>query len=263
MKKCEFSETQFVIGYSRELFNSFAYFFPFHYEIYAPSTKEEKRWASDLILRHYNGRRYRFSEFYQFKRSKYFDSEVFSDLSGKTKIDTSVTPKHGFNIYNTKATRQFNTLQKLAKKRKYRVYYCAPMFHTLSEYNRYFSASNIQNNSKVFNLSQKHFQSAKIALDSNHTVIFDRNSSHICSDPIEIESSIASERNITYQESQYNENPQYSLERELKELHSFAVEEINNLQLNENFEQPEINLFEVRDMLITYFNIHWFPFLTP
>lgn len=263
MKKCEFSETQFVIGYSRELFESFAYTYPFYYTIFAPSTKEEKKWASDLILNHYKGSSYRYSEFYQFKRSKYFDSEVFADLSGKAKIDTSVAPKHGFNIYNTKATRQFNTLQKLAKKRKYRVYYCAPMFHTLAEFNRYFSSNNIQNNSKVFNLSQKHFQSAKIALDSNHTVIFDRNISHICSDPLEIESSLASERNSQYQDSLNNEQTRYDLEREIKELYSFAVEEISNLQLNENFARPESNLFEVRDMLITYFNIYWFPFLIP
>lgn len=210
MKKCEFSETQFVIGYSRELFNSFVYFLPFHYELYAPSTKEEKKLASDLILKHYNGSKHRYSEFYQFKRSKYFDSEVFSDLSGKTEIDTSVNPKHGFNIYNTKSTKQFNTLQKLAKIRKYRVYYCAPMFHTLADFNMYFNSGTIQNNSKVFNLSQKHFQSAKIALDSNHTVLFDRNTSHICSDPIQIESSVASERNIAYEDSQYSDDSQYT-----------------------------------------------------
>ena len=115
MEKAEFSETQFVIGYTRELFSSFSYSPPFCFTIYAPSTKEEKKFASDLILKHFKGSSYRFSEFYQFKRSKFFKGEVFNDLSGKTIIDTSKAPKYGFSIYNTVKTLQFNTLQKLAK----------------------------------------------------------------------------------------------------------------------------------------------------
>ena len=49
MEKAEFSETQFVIGYTRELFSSFGYVSPFYFIMHAPSTKEEKKFASDLI----------------------------------------------------------------------------------------------------------------------------------------------------------------------------------------------------------------------
>ncbi len=260
MEKSEFSETQFVIGYTRELFNSFYYTLPFYYLFHAPSTKEEKNFASDLILKHYKGRSYRFSEFYQFKRSKYFNKEVFSDLKGITTIDTSTNPKYGFNIYNSKKTKQFNVLQKLAGNRRNRVYYCAPSFHTTAEFNRYFGASTIQNNSKVFNFSQPFIQSAKIPLDSNHKVIFDSISSHICSDPVEIESSFANYRFNQYAEEDFINPSEYNLESEVKELYNFVVEEISILQLDESFERPDVNIFEVREMLLTYFNIHWFPY---
>lgn len=253
MEKAEFSETQFVIGYTRELFSSFGYISPFHFIIHAPSTKEEKEFASDLILKHYQGRSYRFSEFYQFKRSKFFNGEVFNDLSGKTLIDTAITPKYGFSIYNSIKTKQFNTLQKLAQKRRYRVYYSAPLFHTVREFNTYFNSFTVQSNSLLFNFSQPTLQGAIIPPGSRHQIIFDRKASHICSDPIKIEGILASERNIK------NEVRKYNLETEVKELYNFAIEEIEKNNLNSNFERPSINLFEVREMLLSYLNIHWFP----
>ncbi len=259
MEKSEFSETQFVIGYTRELFNSFAYVFPYYYIIHAPSTKLEKESGSDLILKHYADRYYRFSEFYQFKRSKYFNREVFSDLKGKAVIDTSANPKYGFNIYNSKNTQQFNTLQKLAKKRRYRVYYCAPAFHTTPEYNQHFRAETILNNSVVFNFSQPLLQSAIIPLGSNHKIIFDKTVSHICSDPIEIEGTLASERNKFNDDSNSYRQSDYNFDKEVNELYDFVIEEISSLQLDERFEKPEINFFSVRNMLLTYFNIHWIP----
>lgn len=256
MEKSEFSETQFVIGYTRELFNSFRYVFPFYFIIHAPSTKEEKKFASDLILKHFKGHSYRFSEFYQFKRSKFFNKEVFNDLSGKTIINTSLTPKYGFTIYNSVKTQQFNTLQKLALKRRYRVYYSAPLFHTVKEFNNYFNSSTIQSNSILFNFSQPNIQSAVIPPGSNHQIIFDRTASHICSDPLKIQGILASERNIKNDDEKFEEN---KLEVEIKELYNFVIEEIEINNLNSNFERPEINLFEVRELLLSYFNIHWFP----
>jgi|GEM_PF-1175721 len=255
MEKSEFSETQFVLGYSRELFDSFRYLHPYHYIMYAPSTKEEKAFASDLILRHYKGKYYRFSEFYQFKRSKYFDREVFSDLTGTTIVDTSKAPKYGFNIYNTIKTKQFNTLQHLALKKRYRVYYCAPLFYTIEEFNSYFNTYSIQNNSIVFDLSQPNLQSAVILPGSNHQMIFDRSNSYICSDPIEIQGVIAKEReNVESYQNEPNE-----LENVVKDLYDFIVQEIEKNDLNVKLERPDMNLFEVRDMLLSYFNIHWFP----
>lgn len=255
MEKSEFSETQFVLGYSRELFDSFGYLHPYHYMIYAPSTKEEKAFASDLILRHYKGRYYRFSEFYQFKRSKYFDKEVFSDLAGTTVIDTSKAAKYGFNIYNTVKTKQFNTLQRLALKKRYRVYYCAPLFHTISEFNNYFNTRSIQNNSMVFDLSQPKLQSAVIPPGSNHQIIFDKSNSYICSDPVEIQGIIARER----ENLERYQNEPYELENVVKDLYNFTVQEIEQNEFDTKFERPDVNLFEVRDMLLSYFNIHWFP----
>lgn len=259
MEKSEFSETQFVMGYTRELFNSFMYPIPYYFIMHAPSTKLEKESGSDLILRHYASKFYRYSEFYQFKRSKYFNREVFSDLKGKTVIDTSANPKYGFNIYNSRGTKQFNTLQKLSKKQRFRVYYCAPAFHTTKEYNQYFRAQSILNNSVVFNFSQPFIQSAKIPLDSNHKIIFDKAIAHICSDPIEIESSLASERNQFISDSNNYAQSEDSYDKDILKLYNFVTDEIASLQLDERFEKPEMNFFSVRNMLLTYFDIHWIP----
>lgn len=256
MEKSEFSETQFVIGYTRELLNSFNYASPFFYNLYAPSTKEEKKYASDLILKHFKGRYYRYSEFYQFKRSKFFNKEVFSDLSGKIVIDTSLTPKYGFSIYNSVKTKQFNTLQKLAHNIKYRVYYAAPLFHTVKQFNNYFNSITILSNSILFDLSQPNLNSAVIPLNSNHQIIFDRTTSHICSDPLEIQGILASERDSNPIRENSQEN---NLEYVVKDLYNFVVDEIKNSELNNNFIAPDMNLFEVHNLLLSYFNIHWFP----
>ena|SRR5688572_31679036 len=173
MKDSEFSEMQFVLGYTRELFNSLG--FPFR--ISAPSTREEKQQASDLIIKIYNrSNNYRYSEFYQFKRSNYYNKEIFDSLKGGLTINTATIPKYGFKIYNKRETRQFNVLKRLAIKPKCRVYYCAPLFHTIKEYNRNFSTLSILNNSKVFPVLAEEFQKIRIPLDSNHSIILDRKS---------------------------------------------------------------------------------------
>lgn len=251
MSKPQFSETQYFIGYLRELLPTF----PYRYLIYAPSTREEKQYASDIVIKHFKIR-YRYSEYYQFKTSRYLNNRTFSDLHGKVLIDTSVTPKYSFKVYNSKKTKQFNVLQKLAAKPRKRVYYCAPLFHTVAEFNHHFTHRTILNNSKLMDLSQNALQSVRIPLGSTHKIIFDRTTTHICSDPLEISGVIASDRIIGYDEGQISE--QFSLESEIKELYNWSLGLIRE-EFDSNFEAPSMNLFEVRDLLLTYFNINWVP----
>lgn len=251
MEKAEFSETQFVIGYTKELFNSNS--FPITF--FMPSTREEKQWASDLVIRHYsNTGRYKYSEFYQFKRSKFYNGEVFDSLKSKITVDTSVKSKYGFSIYNSKKTKQFNVLQKLAKKPRCRAYYCAPLFHTISEFNNYFSSNSIINNSKVFPILQSQLQSIRIPLNSNHQIIFDRSSQYICSDPSEILGLIASERESYFasQEIGSSDNLTFLVE----EVYKTVLEEIPEEEIS-NVSNVPINFFEVRELLINYFDVYW------
>jgi len=75
MKKAEFSETQFFIDYCKELFNYTLECIIFT----APSTREEKARVSAMIIRYLSANgQYKYSEFYQFKRSKYYNKEVFN-----------------------------------------------------------------------------------------------------------------------------------------------------------------------------------------
>lgn len=255
MIKSEFSETQFVIGYTRELLKPYGPF-PYYYLIHAPSTKEEKQSGSDLILRYY-GKAYKYSEFYQFKRSKFYDKEIFSDLKGKSIIDTGASNKYGFNIYNTKATRQFNVLQKLSKRKRNRVYYCAPLFNTVAEYNRHFKNATIMANSKVFNIGRTPLSSVKIPLDSNHQIIFDRTTSHICSDPIEISSYLASERNKNLQE-EFGNQEVMSLESHVKEVFEVIAQDLVESKNEETLAELSINFMEVQEFLVRYYDIYWY-----
>lgn len=254
MVKSEFSETQFVIAYTRELFNHILS--PF--TIYSPSTRTEKQDASDIVLRHYGSRgHYRYSEFYQFKRSKYFDSESFDSLRGGITVDTSATPMHGFDIYNSSKTKQFNVLQKIANKPRCHAYYCAPLFHTVKDFNDYFKIKTILANSKLIPLSQSQLQSVRIPLGSNHKIIFDRANQYLCSDPIEIQGYLASERELNFS-TELNFDGNYFRDT-IKDIHQVLTAEIRESELDGNFEPPPVNFFEVREMLLTYFNIYWFP----
>ena len=261
MEKSEFSETQYVFGYIRELFSQ-TLTSPEHFLIYAPSTREEKKLASDIILDFYHDKSFRYSECYQFKRSKYYNNESFTEFNTRREILTLNNPKYGFNIYNSAKTKQFNTLQSLALEPNKRVYYCAPIFHTIEQFNNFFRTQSIHYHSKVINFSQPILQNAIIPTNSNHHMIFDRNTSYLCSEPKQIESYIASERNRQYIELDKETYKKIDFEKEIEYLYKWVVDKIYQYKLNENFEPPIVNFFEVREMLLLYFNIHWFPYFS-
>ena len=77
MKNALFSETQFFIGYCRELFIDISLPFP----SIAPSTRKEKASVSEMIICHLSKTdRYRYSEFYKFKHSKYYNTAIFHGI---------------------------------------------------------------------------------------------------------------------------------------------------------------------------------------
>ncbi len=259
MLKSEFSETQFVLGYARELFNSI----PNVFRIYAPSTREEKEWAADLILKKYGKKnRYKYSVYYQFKRSKYYNHKIFYSLKGGITINTSITPKHAFNIYNVSGSKQFNYLQKLAKKPRKKVYYCAPLFHTMNDFNTFFSQKTIMTNTMHFDMAQQEIQRLKVPINSSPLVLFDTVDKHICSDPIKIEGTTIDvnqllEINRAYDSINFTEgiSSELSILREIafqEELISFLPEQSDNIYLN---------FIEYREWLLKLLNIFWFPII--
>ncbi|XDD45314.1 hypothetical protein AB3N60_11360 [Leptospira sp. WS39.C2] len=240
METCEFSETQFVIGYLREILNAKFYAFPYFHWI-TPSTRMERATASDFIIKNFNGK-YRFSEYYQFKRSHLFNKEVFNEINSTRSIDTSLRNYLGFSIYNKSSTQQFNTLQKIAKRSRSKAYYCAPNFHTISEFRNYFGKNTITDNSKLFDFSQPIMQTVNIALNSNHKIIFDGNLSYICSDINEIKNINASERQKYEINSDINS---------LKEEIDFASSIIN---------ENEKNIIDIKQTLFINTGIIWITY---
>ena len=258
MIKPEFSEAQFMFGYTKELTTSF--YFP--YKFFFPTAKQEKDMAADLII-HQMGlkNRYRFSEFYQFKRSNYYNHGVFDSIKKGPVIDTSVNPMHGFKIYNSRTSQQFNLLKEIAKRKRTRVYYCAPLFHTYGDFFVYFQNQTILENSKVFDLKQPFFQNINIRLDSNHKILFDKNNDFVCSAPYKIKGEIALSRDMKLL-NEYNQIDDL-WDYDINELKNTIHEFINIYLANdERFINHFRDLAGIHDMaeFLLMFNIYWLPF---
>lgn len=259
MEKCEFSETQFVLGYARELFNSI----PNVFRIYAPSTRKEKEWAADLILRKYSKKnKYKISVYYQFKRSKYYNKKIFYSLKGGITIDTSIRPKYAFNIYNASGSKQFNHLQRLAREPRNKVFYCAPVFHTLRDFNVFFSQKNIMTNSITIDMAQQEIQKLRVPLNSSPTVLFDKVDKFICSDPIKIEGNFIDVNQLLEISRQFDSiNFTEGIDSEISAIREIALKEESISYLPERSNNIYFDFIEHREWLLRALNIFWFPIL--
>jgi hypothetical protein len=252
MVKAEFSETQFVVAYLREAFTEWEKKFPF-YRWYMPSTATESRTATDLILKYGSGK-YKYSVFYQFKRSNFYNLEKITDLAKTKVIDTGVDNSYGFKIYNKSTTKQFNVLQRLARFKKNEVFYCAPLFYTIAECRNYFRSNSILDNSKLIDFKDASMQAVTIPFDSYHRVIFDKTNSYICSDINEVKGYIAREKlaSLNYD---VGDDSEKCFNLNLEELRKILFED--DRQLNEKDNRN--NIFYLREELATIYNIIWIP----
>lgn len=253
MKKCEFSESQFVVGYMAELIPWYNSLYPL-WRWFMPTTAAEWRTGADVIVR-----RYRYSEFYQFKRSHYYDHRVFSSLSpGGTTVNTGTTPHYGFKIYNNSTSKQFDTLQQLARKQRTQVYYCAPLFHTIPEFRRNHRNGQIRNSSILIDMSDPNIQGISVPYNSTHRMLYTNTQVHICSEIINVEKFYTGETKPPPPEYDNNEDKNSEsfnvLMTELKNIVMQDMEE-NNTPMSEYLDVPEY----IRSYLAANLNIHWFP----
>lgn len=257
MQKCEFSETQFFIGYARELFNSISSI----YRIIAPSTLAEKAYAADLILEHFNKRHvYKFSVYYQFKRSHLHNKEIFSSLRGGNVLDTKHKRMYGFNIYNSIKTRQFNVLQKLATKPRSKVYYCAPLFHTIDKYDKHFSMSTIKRNSILFDMADDEIQKVRIPLNSNHGFVFNRSEQYLCSDPVKIKGIVGNRIRFDKMLNEYEPIDFVSgIDLEIENFNNIFSDYKVKWKLPNIMNNRYIAFFDYSEWLFRVLDIHWFP----
>jgi len=251
MAKCEFSETQFVIGYLRELFNEKNTFCPF-FRWYMPPNRTESRMASDLIIKSLaNG--YTHSEFYQFKRSHLFNKKIFGNNGNQ--INTSINPHYGFKIYNKSTTKQFDTLKRIARKKYHKVYYCAPKFHTIKEFRINYRNNLIINRSRLIDLSQPKIQALNINVNTNHHLIFDDVNNFICSDIIEVEGlNGAEQRNLEFKINDgSNSNFKETIDLIKKEINDF-----DNIIGETIYDYS--NVLSLRDAFTAQTGIIWLPY---
>ena len=159
MAKSEFSETQFVFAYLRELFQRYSSTL---WSLKAPpdshflSTVKEKDISADFLIKHYSH-----SEYYQFKRSDRLKYKLGA-LEKSAGVAPDFRTYYRFHIYNRRSTMpdgtekagQFEKLRDLASNPGDRVYYCAPCFHTEEEFFDSFNKSTIINRSIRIDCSQ-------------------------------------------------------------------------------------------------------------
>lgn len=195
MKDPEFSETQFVFGYLRELYEkrkSRYTTLPFGLRFKFPTTVEEKEMPVDFYIENYSH-----SEFYQFKRS-----EGLMRRRGKVEINAGLAidflPYYRFKIYNDSSITGIGQFEKLiqltTKSAKDWVFYCAPCFHLMEEFFTHYYDEKVVNNSVLIDcrqLNDSKFKPPKFNINDNKEHYFtfriDRNYGFLCSDAMRIE----------------------------------------------------------------------------
>lgn len=190
----EISETQFVFGYLRELFERRKAMYatlPFGSYFTLPTTVKEKDIPADFFVNYYSH-----SEYYQFKRSHSLKLRR-GNAEIKASVPLTFIPYYRFNIYNkqtiTKSGKikvgQYEKLIDIAAKNLGDlVRYCAPCFHTENEFIDLFYKNQIVDNSICIDCRQfldPLFKPPTFDINDGekHFLVFrnDRNSGYICS----------------------------------------------------------------------------------
>lgn len=254
MAQAEFSETQFVFGYLNELYRS-SPFSPWHHFMF-PSTVMERRLPVDFFVDHYSH-----SEYYQFKRSDYLGRRRGdADIAGG--VPKSFLDYYRFKIYNRPSSKydgQFDKLKELSQAfPSDLVCYCAPCFHSESEFHDLFSRGRIIENSIIIEcnqFNQKRFNPPNFDINDgyDHYLIYKLGlgQGYICSEPIEINITNAEFRNETFGRRAQENNFRNTV---------FQLEELLDIQPpNETQNDFFSRITSVRDHLINYNNIYWQP----
>ena len=155
---CEFSETQFLFCFLRELLNK-------NHQIsmpFIPTQRKEKTLGYDSRLK--NGFHVFFIQF------KVPESRI--SLKAKYYKDFNSLPYYCFKIHNKSNNNQHQTLTQLAKKNPGSVYYCTPAYNTYIELEKSFDSNQIIINSKFIDCGHKNLQNLSTG---DHCITFQNN----------------------------------------------------------------------------------------
>lgn len=185
MAKPQFSETQFVMGFLGEYFDQYRSKYPLKKPPFLlPTTTLEPVFAADFILGGLSS-----IDFFQFKRSELMQARR-GDMEIRSGLPKSFRPYYRFKIYNDGHIPQFDRLRAIAAlDKRFKVYYCAPKFHSYTEFHNLFWNQEIINNSAIINCSQFNHSKFKLPnFDINdgdqHFIVFNKISSigYVCSE---------------------------------------------------------------------------------
>lgn len=185
MAECQFSETQFVMGFLGEYFNQYRLTYPGRKPPFTvPTTSMEPMSGSDFIIQGLSN-----IQFFQFKRSELMrvkrgDREIASGLP------KSFRPYYRFKIYNSGNIPQFDRLRYIASLHpRFKTYYCAPKFSTNQKFHDFFWNQGIIDNSAIINcdqFNQSRFLPPNFDINDGdlHYMVFNNASSigYICSE---------------------------------------------------------------------------------
>lgn len=272
MAKAEFSETQFVFGYLSEMYfrqvNN-PQLFPFWEYFMFPSTIIERDFPVDFFADYYTH-----SEYYQFKRSEHLEQR-----RGSREIAEGVPVRfldyYRFKIYNRRTTThlgQFEKLRELAQRfPSDLVCYCAPCFHTETEFHYHFRNRNILSNSilidcRQFNLPAFLPPNFDINDGLDHYFVYKLSSplGYLCSEPIEFNVSIAKNRKEHFRKNESNKTLKETInvlyeEFYLKDeiyLKGEGPQGFDNKIITDNISK---RFYIVGSYLLQYYNIAWQP----
>ena len=264
MAKSQFSETQFVFGYLSEEYlaqnRAPGLFSPWEYFMF-PSTLIERELPVDFFADYYTH-----SEYYQFKRSEYFQKRRGSREIAEG-VPRSYLDYYRFKIYNNTTSTVLGQFEKLIELSRMfpndLVCYCAPCFHTESEFLLHFQNRSIVRNSVIIDCQQFdhiNFQPPNFDINDglSHYMVFKlgTNIGYLCSEPVEIQIMNAKSRVEGYitQEGNSFLDTISTLYNEcyLKDGFTSTIEKIRTEDIKEQF-------FIVGRYLLQFYSILWSP----
>lgn len=241
MKPCEFSETQFSFCFTFEYIKQF---FPFVPLPIFPNTVNEGREGGGYDVQ-ING-----NIFFQFKIPVYHDL-----VSNFWRRDWNV---FGHNYYKIKLEtdeEQYRLLKALQNPGN-QVYYSTPEFHTTTDLSTFYGSDNVVSNSGLFSLDSL----PPYGSGYHHLIYSPRhNWGKLFSEPIEVKK-IKSINPFELFPEGITDLTIFNQAKRIQNILREGEYQIDNKNsLNDN--RPEQLVKEVYTILLTKFNIHWYPII--
>ncbi len=244
--RCQFSETQFSFCFTFEFLKTL---YPFIAFPIFPNTVVEGRDDGGYDVEISN------NLFFQFKIPTYFNR-----LTARNMEYWKVFKGTYFKIAVNTDLRQFELLKQL-KKPHNQVYYATPPFHTIEELKKLYLNNNIVQNSALFSIDE--FPAYR---SGYHNLIYNDyyNWAKLFSEPVEIKKSKFNSLQQLLSQNKINtslSNTANEIEKTLNKL-GYEVEELDYEKIFTQRQFDFKNIQKIHSILLTQFNIHWYPILS-